>query len=58
MVILHFEAQPSAGDLTTGPETTELRYFTEAEIETLPLGVFDRERVTDAFAQRAEPFVR
>jgi ADP-ribose pyrophosphatase YjhB (NUDIX family) len=53
IVVLHFEATPIGGELRTGDETTELRYFTPAEMKHLSMNELDRQRVAAGFAQRA-----
>ncbi len=50
LVVLHFEAEPIGGKLGTSEETTDVKYFTEAEIAGLDMGSLDRSRVTDSFA--------
>jgi ADP-ribose pyrophosphatase YjhB (NUDIX family) len=58
MVVLHFEAEPIDGELATGDETTELGYFSRAEIDGLDMGRLDRLRVTDAFDNSAAAVIR
>lgn len=53
IVVLHFEATPVGGELSSGDETIDLRFFTRAEIEHLAIGELDRRRVADGFAQHA-----
>ena len=58
LVVLHFAAQPVGGTLCTSEETTEVGYFSRADIERMDMGGFDRQRIGDAFAAQAAAFVR
>lgn len=58
LVVLHFAAQPVGGTLSTSDETTEVGYFSRADIERMDIGDLDRQRIDDAFAAQAAPFVR
>lgn len=55
---LLFEVTAVAGVLQLSDETTAFGYFTPAEIAGLDLLDPHRERVADAFAAQAEPFLR
>jgi len=58
IVALYFAAEPVGGELRPSPETTEVGYFSQGEIEHLEMGRFDRQRVADAFARQEAAFVR
>jgi 8-oxo-dGTP pyrophosphatase MutT (NUDIX family) len=58
LVVLHFEAEPLGGSLAAGDETSELGYFTPAEVEGLDMGALDRLRTLDAFTGQAGALVR
>jgi ADP-ribose pyrophosphatase YjhB (NUDIX family) len=58
MVVLHFVAEPIAGDPTITDETTAIQYFTAAEVEGMEMGEIDRARIVDAFAAQAAAFIR
>ena len=58
LVILHFAAKPVGGILSTSDETTEVGYFSRAEIERMDVGGLDRQRIEDAWAAQAPAFVR
>jgi ADP-ribose pyrophosphatase YjhB (NUDIX family) len=58
IVALYFAAEPVGGELHTSNETTDVRYFSPAEIEHLEVGGFDRQRIFDAFAGQEAAFVR
>jgi ADP-ribose pyrophosphatase YjhB (NUDIX family) len=53
LVILYFAAEAIGGQLRPGDETTDVAFFSQAEIAALDLSDLDRQRVKDAFAQRA-----
>lgn len=57
-VVLHFEAEPIGGILQSSEETTEARFFTQAETAELEVGLVDRLRIDDAFANVASALVR
>jgi ADP-ribose pyrophosphatase YjhB (NUDIX family) len=58
LVVLHFAAEPIGGNPSTTEEAIEVGYFTRAEMESMDLGDFDRQRVADAFAAQPIAFVR
>jgi ADP-ribose pyrophosphatase YjhB (NUDIX family) len=58
LVILHFAAKPVGGILSTSDETTEVGYFSRADIERMDVGGLDRQRIDDAWAAQAPAFVR
>lgn len=58
LIVLHFAAQPTGGDLRTSEETTEVGFFTLVDIKEMDLGDFDRQRVADAFAAETDTFIR
>lgn len=51
IVVLHFEATAIGGELRTSDETTDLRFFTPAEVKRLLMNELDQRRVADGFAQ-------
>lgn len=55
---LTFAAEVVSGELTLNEEATELAYFTLDEIAALPLMEHHRERLADALANQALPFIR
>ena len=57
-VSLNFAVEVVGGDLGLSDETTEVGWFTPAEIESLDLMEHHRERIADALMQQAEAFVR
>lgn len=57
IVSLCFEAKVLSGELTLNSEVSEFGYFEAAEIEKLDLLENHRERIVDAFANRAGPSV-
>ncbi len=57
IVVLHFEAAPINGELRTSVETTELMFFTPAEVQRLPMNELDRRRVADGFARRVSAVI-
>ena len=58
LVVLHFEAAPIGGELGISDETTEMEYFSRAEVEHLDMSPLDRLRTTDAFAAHSTVVVR
>lgn len=58
LVVLHFVAEPIGGVLGAGDETTEVGYFSRADVEHMDIGDFDRQRIADGFAAQAAAFVR
>jgi 8-oxo-dGTP pyrophosphatase MutT (NUDIX family) len=59
LVVLHFEAIPIGGTLTTlTNETTAAAYFAPSEIEALEMSPLDRIRTLDALEQRATTIIR
>jgi ADP-ribose pyrophosphatase YjhB (NUDIX family) len=56
-VIVCFECAVRGGELTTGDETLDLRFFSPRRLPPTLLP-HHRVRVRDAFARRAAPFVR
>ncbi len=58
IVGLCFEAQPVGGVPGLSDETTEVGYFTAAEIAALDLMEPHRERIADAWAAQPASFVR
>lgn len=57
-VALTFEAEPLEGTLQLSEETIAFGYFPLEEVRALPLLDSHLERIEDAFAHRAEAFVR
>lgn len=58
LVVLHFEAELAGGSLRTSAESSELRYFSQAEMTDLQMGAMDRLRVEDAFADQQATIIR
>ena len=58
IVVLHFAAQPVGGTLRGSIETTDVRYFSQAETQDIPMSSFNRQRIADAFAGQTAAFVR
>jgi 8-oxo-dGTP pyrophosphatase MutT (NUDIX family) len=58
IVGLCFEAKPIEGTLGLSDETTEVGYFTPAEIAEMDVMDHHRERIADAFAGAASAMVR
>jgi ADP-ribose pyrophosphatase YjhB (NUDIX family) len=50
LVVLFFEVVRTSGELQLSDESSELRYFTQKEVESLDLWELDKVRVADAFA--------
>lgn len=57
-VTLAFECEVLEGELGLSSETTEVGYFTLAEIETMDVMEPHLERVLDAFAGQVAPFIK
>lgn len=58
LVVLHFSAKATGGKLNISHETTEARYFSQAEAERLDMGDLDRLRIDDGFAAQTMTFIR
>jgi len=58
IVVLHFAAEPTGGDLSTSEEASEVGYFSRAEIEQMDISDWNRQRIDDAFAARTAALVR
>lgn len=58
LVMLHFEARPVSGELSVSNETSEVKFFSQAEIQKLPIGTFDQIRIMDAFAAEEATIIR
>ena len=58
LVILHFEAEVINGVLSQSDESTALQFYTPAEIANLEMGLLDRFRVSDSFANQEGTIVR
>ena len=58
LVVLHFEAEPTNGKLNGSVESSEVGYFTRAEITGLDMSTFDRLRIDDAFAAQESAVIR
>jgi ADP-ribose pyrophosphatase YjhB (NUDIX family) len=58
LVVLHFAAEPRGGVPSASCEAIEVGYFTTAEVESMDLGNFDRQRVADALAAQPSALVR
>ena len=51
LVVMHFEAEITTGELTASDETTEFGFFSWQEINDLDMNGLDRKRVLDGFSQ-------
>lgn len=51
LVVLHFEAECAGGELTLSEETTEIGFFSLAEISKLEMNGLDKKRILDGFAK-------
>jgi ADP-ribose pyrophosphatase YjhB (NUDIX family) len=58
LVILHFEAEPIGGQLSTSNESTEVQYFSKEEVMDLSISPFDRMRIADAFSGMEAALIR
>jgi ADP-ribose pyrophosphatase YjhB (NUDIX family) len=58
LVILHFEAKTLDGELCQSDETTALQFYAQSEISELDMGLLDRFRVADAYANQASTIIR
>ena len=58
LVILHFEATILDGELRTSDESSELDFFLSNEIAGLHMGMLDRCRIEDSFANQGRAIVR
>jgi ADP-ribose pyrophosphatase YjhB (NUDIX family) len=58
IIALNFEAELVGGELRISEETTEAKYYSLAEIETVDLMEHHRERISDVFEQQALAFMR
>ncbi len=58
LVVLHFEAEPGYGEPLPSDETSEVRFFSQADVASLTMGALDRLRVEDAFACQQTTIIR
>jgi ADP-ribose pyrophosphatase YjhB (NUDIX family) len=58
LVILHFAAKRIGGTLSISDETTEVGYFSRADIDHMNISEFRRQRIEDAFADEPTTFIR
>lgn len=58
LVAMSFEAQITGGEMQLSDETTEIGFFTPAQIRTMPIVPHHWQRIEDALANRAEAFFR
>lgn len=58
IISLTFEAEVVGGQLGLSDETTEVGYFTPAEIETMDVMEHHFTRISDALLKRDTPFIR
>ncbi len=58
MIVLSFEAEITSGTLGLSNETTDARYFTFAEIESLEMHDRHKDRVLDALQNAPVPAIR
>lgn len=57
-VILSFEAEVLSGDLGLSPETTEVGYFSIADMESMPMHGHHKQRVEDALLNQSEALIK
>jgi len=58
VIAMHFEATITAGQLQLSDETTEIGYFSPAEIKGMEMLEPHRERIEDSLANQVEAYVR
>ncbi|VAW30907.1 hypothetical protein MNBD_CHLOROFLEXI01-1736 [hydrothermal vent metagenome] len=58
LVVLHFEAKPLSGKLRVSNESSEVKFFSRAEIQNLKMGSFDHLRIMDAFSTQEKTIIR
>lgn len=58
VVGVSFEAEVIGGEMGLSDETTEIGYFSRAEMNTLPMMVHHLERIDDALKHEAAAFIR
>jgi len=58
LVHQYFAAERTGGELRTSEETTEVGFFSRAEIDELDMNGFNCQRAQDAFARQEAAFVR
>ena len=58
LVVLHFAANIIGGNITPSDETTDVGYFSLAEIAKMNIDDFDRQRIADGFDFHGQSFVR
>lgn len=58
IVVMGFEAEITGGKLGLSNETTDVGFFTLAEMDDMPMYGMHKQRVEDAFVNQAEAFIR
>ncbi len=58
LVVLHFLAEKTDGNIAADDETIDVGYFTLEETSKMDIGGFDRQRIADGFAFRGRSLVR
>jgi ADP-ribose pyrophosphatase YjhB (NUDIX family) len=58
IVVMGFEAEITGGKLRLSNETTDVGFFTLAEMDDMPMHGMHKQRVEDAFLNQAEAFIR
>jgi ADP-ribose pyrophosphatase YjhB (NUDIX family) len=58
VVGISFEAEVISGEMGLSDETTEIGYFTRAEMDSLPMMKHHLERIDDAWKQQTAAFFR
>jgi ADP-ribose pyrophosphatase YjhB (NUDIX family) len=58
LVVLHFDAEPIDGDLSLSEESSELGFFSQAEVLQLDVGSLDRLRIMDSFTAQERTIIR
>jgi ADP-ribose pyrophosphatase YjhB (NUDIX family) len=57
-VVMNFDVEAVGGELGLSNETSEIGYFSLAEIESMPMHDRHADRVADALTGRAEAYIR
>lgn len=58
IVVVGFEAEVISGELSLSNETTDVGFFSFAEMETMPMHGKHKERVEDAMSNQREAFIK
>ena len=58
LVVLHFAAEPISGELSVSNESSEVKFFSQDEIQNLKMGAFDHLRIMDTFTAQKITLIR